>query len=301
MPPIRNEDLADILERVADLLEAQHASVYRVEAYRKAGATARKWDEPLSGIYAREGRKGIVSLPGFGESLAGAVAEIVTTGRLGLLDRLEGEVSPEDLFTTVPGIGDGLAHRIHDQLGLETLEELELAAHDGRLEQVPGIGPRRARSVREILGNYLSRSSRRRSRLVGDRQGGAPTSPAPAPSVETLLAVDREYRQGASRGELRTIAPRRFNPEKKAWLPILHTERGPWSFTALYSNTARAHKLGRTRDWVVIYYDRDGHEEQVTVVTEYQGDLAGQRVVRGRESECREYYWEAEVAEPVAG
>lgn len=83
----------------------------------------------------------------------------------------------------------------------------------------------------------------------------------------------------------RTIAPRRFNPDKKAWLPILHTERGPWSFTALFSNTARAHQLGTTDDWVVIYFERDGREGQCTVVTERPGPRAGRRVVRGREDE----------------
>lgn len=70
------------------------------------------------------------------------VAEILER----VADRLEGEVAPEDLFTTVPGIGDELARRIHDALEIETLEELELAAHDGRLQTVDGFGPRRRRT-----------------------------------------------------------------------------------------------------------------------------------------------------------
>ena len=53
----------------------------------------------------------------------------------------------------------------------------------------------------------------------------------------------------------------------------------------MFSNTARAHQLGRTGDWVVVYAARDGHEDQCTVVTEYQGPRAGRRVVRGREEE----------------
>lgn len=110
------------------------------------------------------------------------------------------------------------------------------------------------------------------------------------PGVDIILDVDREYRSKAESGKLRTIAPRRFNPEGKSWLPILHTERGPWNFTALFSNTSRAHELGKTHDWVVIYYEHDGHENQCTVVTEHRGPLQGQRVVRGREEECRQYY-----------
>ena len=54
----------------------------------------------------------------------------------------------------------------------------------------------------------------------------------------------------------------------------------------LLAATARAHELARTRDLVVIYYERDGHENQCTVVTEHQGPLRGRRVIRGREAEC---------------
>jgi DNA polymerase (family X) len=122
--------------------------------------------------------------------------------------------------------------------------------------------------------------SRARSRLSAD-----------APPVGVLLDVDAEYRRKGAQGELALIRPRRFNPEGEAWLPVLHTERDAWHFTALYSNTARAHELGRTRDWVVVYYyDHDHHEYQCTVVTEFRGPLRGKRVVRGRERECRDFY-----------
>ena len=106
--------------------------------------------------------------------------------------------------------------------------------------------------------------------------------------AQIVSEVDRLYREKAEAGDLPTIAPKRFNPEGKAWLSVLHTDRDGWHFTALYSNTARAHELGRTRDWVVIYfYDAEHAEGQHTVVTETRGPLAGRRVVRGREAECR--------------
>lgn len=69
------------------------------------------------------------------------------------------------------------------------------------------------------------------------------TRPKPVehlPSVDLLLEVDRLYRQKAEADELPMIAPKRFNPEGKAWLPVLHTSRDGWHFTVLYSNTARA-------------------------------------------------------------
>ena len=95
---------------------------------------------------------------------------------------------------------------------------------------------------------------------------------------------------------MRKIAPKRFNRKAEAWLPILHTTRGKWHFTALFSNTARAHELRKVQDWVVIYFHSDsGGEAQRTIVTETRGPLAGQRVVRGRERECLSAY---EIAPP---
>jgi putative hydrolase len=109
--------------------------------------------------------------------------------------------------------------------------------------------------------------------------------------VPTLLDVDSEYLAKVAADRLPKIAPRRFNPAGEAWLPVLHAQREAWHFTALFSNTARAHQLGRSRDWVVIYFHSDHEPEgQCTVVTESQGDLAGRRVVRGREAECRAHY-----------
>jgi hypothetical protein len=301
-PRATNAEIADALERVADLLEAQAGQVYRVRAYRAAAETLRHLERPATEILRAEGSAGLVALPGIGKSIAALVDEYAHNLRLGLLDRLEGQTAPEDLFTTVPGIGEELAARIHRELHVETLEELEVAAHDGRLETVPGLGPRRVRGVQDSLAAILVKSARRRARRMrwleagrGEPARGAEPAHDEAahhgderPPVALLLDVDAEYRKRAEAGELRTIAPRRFNPRGESWLPVLHSERDGWSFTALYSNTARAHELGRTRDWVVIYWEQDGHEDQCTVVTEYSGPLAGQRVVRGREEECAE-------------
>ncbi len=287
MPAVRptNLDVADALERVSDLLDAQGANAWRVRAYRAAAQTARTWPRPLLEVYEEEGQRGLQGLPSIGRSIAAAVREILVTGRLALLDHLEGEVGPEGLFTTVPGIGEDLARRIHDALGIDSLEDLEMAAHDGRLADVRGFGPRRVHAVRDALATLLGQAGRRRALRIDAR-----SLPAAAPSVTVLLDVDADYRQRAAAGRLRKIAPRRFNPKGEAWLPIFHTEGGGWSFTAMWSNTARAHALGTTNDWVVVFYEQDGREGQATVVTETRGPLEGRRVVRGRERECLRHY-----------
>jgi putative hydrolase len=81
----------------------------------------------------------------------------------------------------------------------------------------------------------------------------------------------------------------------------MHTTRGPRHYTALFSNTAQAHRLGRTHDWVVIYGDGDREEHQATVVTARTGLLAGRRVVRGREPECVVFYRGPDPASRQAG
>jgi Holliday junction resolvasome RuvABC DNA-binding subunit len=219
---------------------------------------------------------GLDRLPGIGPVLARAIFSIVCTGRLAILDRLRGESDPTALLASVPGIGPKLADRLYHDLGLATLEDLEAAAHDGRLERLPGLGRKRLAGIRDSLAARLGRIR------------PAAVEPREEPSVSELLDVDREYRVRAAAGTLRRIAPRRFNPERKAWLPILHTHRGGRFYTAMFSNTARAHELGRTRDWVVLYADGRGAERQWTIVTETSGERRGQRVVRGREEECRQ-------------
>ncbi|WP_346908626.1 helix-hairpin-helix domain-containing protein [uncultured Roseibium sp.] len=278
---LARDQIVDRLLEAADLLEAQAADRFRVRAYRMGAETVRNLTEDPAGILEREGLEGLIRLPHIGTRLARAIDEMVATGRWIQLERMRGEAEPEAVFQTIPGIGPSTARAIHDELHIDTLEALEIAAHDGRLEKVPGIGARRAASIRAMLGSMLAR---RRRRSPEDHE---------EPTVASLLEVDALYRDRAAAGDLRQIAPRRFNPTGEAWLPILHADRDEWSFTALYSNSALAHDLGRTHDWVVIYFSRsDGPEHQRTVVTETRGPLEGRRVVRGREAECRQHYFD---------
>lgn len=108
--------------------------------------------------------------------------------------------------------------------------------------------------------------------------------------VATILEIDEEYRAKSEAGKLKKIAPRLLNPEKEAWLPILVKEYKGYKFTVMFSNTAAAHKLGKTGDWVVVYVEKGKRENQCTVVTESRGVLRGKRVIRGKERESGEYY-----------
>ena len=271
-----NSEIAAAFREAASILRSQGANPFRAMAYEKAADTIATLPQDIASLAVR-GVETLDGIPHVGSGLASAILEILRTGRWSQLERLRGVAEPEALFQLIPGIGPALARRIHDHLECDTLEALEVAAHDGRLAAVPGVGPRRAAAILLGLSGLLNRRHPTTSPLsAGDQR----------PSITMLLDVDREYREKAQAGGLQLIAPKRFNPDGKSWLPILHTERGPWHFTALYSNTARAHDLHKTGDWVVIYYSIDKQPEgQCTVVTETSGALRGQRVVRGRESE----------------
>lgn len=268
-----NAVVADRLEEVSALLEEQGADRFRVAAWRNAARTVRRLPRPIRGLFDAQGVEGLEALPDIGETIARAIATLFEYGRLPMLDRLRGQSEPEKLLTTVPGIGQRLARRIHEELGIDTLEALEAAAHEGRLESVVGIRGKRLTGIRDSLAQRLGRIR-------------PPPIDGQIPSVAELLDIDREYRSRATHGELPTIAPRRFNPSGEAWLPVLHTQRKGRHYTVLFSNTARAHALGRTRDWVVLYADDGGREGPWTVITSRRGALRGERIVAGREQEC---------------
>jgi predicted flap endonuclease-1-like 5' DNA nuclease len=285
--PPDNDQLAARLDEIAELLDAQQANPHRAQAYRTAALTIRGLPRPVHEILAAEGTVGLTALPGIGTSLARSLERLVLTGRLALLEQLRGVFGPEDKLASVPGIGPKTAARIHQTLGIETLADLQAAAYDGRLSQVPGLGTKRLRAIRESLTGRFRRPGRVAHSKVGGTNSAKPAEPVP---VEELLSVDDEYRVKTKLDRLLRIAPRRFNPDNKAWLPILHTRRGKHEYTALFSNSARAHEFDALHDWVIIYRSPQTGGGQWTAMTSRFGDLQGRRIIRGLERECAQYY-----------
>jgi Helix-hairpin-helix domain len=135
--------------------QGQGANLYRVRAYHRA-ATTRHWlGRPVTEMLQQEGVEGLRKLPGLGESLTRTIHDLVVTGRLSRLDRLRGEMDPVLLFASVPGIGTVLVEHLHCDLGIATLEELEAAAHDGRLAEIAGIGEKKLAGVIDSLATRL--------------------------------------------------------------------------------------------------------------------------------------------------
>ena len=140
-----NQDFARTFNLIGDLLELKGENVYKISAYHKAADTILNSPASVETLW-REGR--VKELPGVGEAIAGKIDELLTTGHLLFLERLEEEIPP-DLVTLlgVPGIGTKTAMLLYKHLGIKGLAELEAAARDGRVAAVPGMGQKKQDSL----------------------------------------------------------------------------------------------------------------------------------------------------------
>lgn len=145
--PIVNADVAAIFSEIADLLEVEGANVFRIRAYRNA---ARMLDELGRSVKTMvDNHEDLDALPGIGPDLAGKIVEVVTSGTCAQLERLRKEIAPAIVeLLKIPGLGPKRVRALHQELGIETLEQLRCAAEQGRIQAVHGFG---AKSERQIL------------------------------------------------------------------------------------------------------------------------------------------------------
>jgi len=150
MRSVTNSEIAAVFDHVADLLEYQGGNVFRVRAYRNASHTIGGLVEPLATVRADTNRA-LTDLDGIGDDLAGKIEGLLDTGRLPLLEELKSQV-PAAAFELmrVPGLGPKKVKQLVEALGIDSLEALEQACHEKRVESVKGFG---AKTQAAILDN----------------------------------------------------------------------------------------------------------------------------------------------------
>jgi DNA polymerase/3'-5' exonuclease PolX len=136
------------LREAATLLAHQDDHPFRVAAYRRAADAVAELATDVRDFLEAGGIKSLQAIPGIGPRIAGGLAELARTGRWTYLERLRGSGEPPDIFCAIPGVGPTLAKRLHETLGVETLEQLEAALHEKDGRAVSGIGPRRLAMLR---------------------------------------------------------------------------------------------------------------------------------------------------------
>lgn len=146
---IRNQEVAALLENIAELLAAKGDSPYRIGAYRTAARRIASMSEDIAAVW-EQGR--LEEIPGVGESIAAKIDEYLRTGHLRYLDELRAQVAPGlATLLLVPGLGTRRAAIIYRSLGISSIAELGQAAREHRLCQLPGFGERlEANILREV-------------------------------------------------------------------------------------------------------------------------------------------------------
>ena len=153
---ITNEDIVQLFNNMAAMLEIKGDTVFKIRAYQRAANTI----EQLSWSLAAAAAAGddLKKIPGVGKAISEKVQEYVETGHVAAYDRLANELPPNVLeMLEVPGMGPKTVKAAVDELGIGSVAELEQAALDGRLEQLPRMGKR---SVANILRHIQARRSR---------------------------------------------------------------------------------------------------------------------------------------------
>lgn len=153
-----NRQLADQLFRIAELLELQGASPFRVGAYRHAAIALANLGPQVSDLIADgvdlEARLNV------GSDLAGKIREAARTGGFTALKQLEA-TAPGDLarLSAVPGLGPRRLQRLRSELGVDSVSALRQALQQGRIATLKGFGPGAAVRLQKALGVCLPSQS----------------------------------------------------------------------------------------------------------------------------------------------
>jgi DNA polymerase (family 10) len=155
---MNNRQLADTFTLIADLLEIKGEIIYKTLAYRKAADSLTSLGRDAK-EYWKEGK--LKEIPGVGQALADKIDELLRTGELEFLQKLEAEVPPGLAgWLKVPGLGPKKIALIWKELGITKLTELEKAAKVGKLRDLPGMGAKSEQQIIEGIASLARRSGR---------------------------------------------------------------------------------------------------------------------------------------------
>lgn len=157
--PIHNADIAAIFEEIADLLEIENANVFRVRAYRNAARILQELGKDIRTMV--EKGEDLMKLPGIGEDLANKVREIVETGHCAMLDKLHKQLPPTITeLLKIPGLGPNRVRTLYHELDIHTMEQLQRAVRDHRIQALPGFGEKTEIRIADALAIHAGNTGR---------------------------------------------------------------------------------------------------------------------------------------------
>jgi DNA polymerase (family X) len=202
--------VAKVLYEIADLLEFKGDDPFKVRAYRKAAEAV---DMLLEEVSALAAQNRLTSIPGIGKAIAAKLQELLATGQVEYLEDLRRAVPPgvRDL-TRVPGLGGKTAMLLFTRLGIDSLDRLEIAARQGHLRDLPGLGTRKEAQLLAALEKLRTRSER--------------ISIGAARPIAELLAEHLQKAPTASRAEVAGSIRRRLETVDDIDLIVAATDPG---------------------------------------------------------------------------
>ena len=146
---MKNREVAEIFENVADMLAIRGDNFHRVMAYRKAAESVRDLGRDINDVYT-EGA--LQEIPGIGKTLAAKIEEMLTSGKLEFYEQLADEIPPSlTELLQVEGLGPKRVKSIYDELGITELESLKAAAEAGQLAKLSGMGKKTEENVLKAI------------------------------------------------------------------------------------------------------------------------------------------------------
>ena len=181
--PVTNEEIAELFEKMATLLEMKGDTVFKIRAYQRAARTISQLSFPLEQAVRDE--VDLKKIPGIGKAISDKTQEYLNTGRVDAYERLLAEL-PDGVLTlmTIPGIGSKTAMLITQELGVSTIEGIEKAIHEGKVAALPRMGQRTADNILRHIHSLRT--------MDGRRNGRTPIGQALAVAEETAAALQAQ-------------------------------------------------------------------------------------------------------------
>jgi len=153
-----NQEVANLLRQIAKILEIKGDSTFRIRAYEEAATRVENLAEPIEDIWKRGE---LTNVPGIGESIATKIEEYLKTGKSSYLEEISKDI-PKGLFEMmeVPGIGPRLAWRLYTEAGIQSIEELERALVEHKLQGLRGFGAKMEKKLLDGIQMYRQLSGR---------------------------------------------------------------------------------------------------------------------------------------------
>ncbi|QBD77716.1 histidinol-phosphatase [Ktedonosporobacter rubrisoli] len=157
---VTNRQIAEVLSSVADMLASQNGNPYRIQAYRNAARGVLDLPEPAADILARGEA---LPIPGLGQRLRLRIAELVQLGTMTFQNGLYMQALPSGVrsLLTVEHVGVYTAIRLYEELGIDSIEKLWLAAQQKRIRTLDGFGSRSEARLKEAAEHLLQRHTRK--------------------------------------------------------------------------------------------------------------------------------------------